>query len=231
MYKLTVAASRSERKVCENAAANIHRFSTFTAIVTLIALVLGGVPQQSVAATVPPERALVGVKIFDKAVLVLKKFGNPAKIITPATTATSGTVAAPTAPGPVGPQPGEFGGPGAGMPAPGAAPGSAAAAATAAANTVIYEYNTKAGITLDFTMSNDGRVIQISASGQKNANVKTSRGVTLGTSYIDVINKYGYPESQDTVNSVLTMRYVEKAHVAFQLFNQKVVSVTVAAVE
>ena len=179
------------------------------------------------AASQPPERSLLGIKIFDKAALVLKKFGAPSKIVTSTagTTTPGSNPAAPTVP--TAPNPGEFANPGA--PAQPAANG--AASATADPNEVVYEYATKAGTTLDFTISGDGRVIQISAAGQKNGNVRTLRGVTLGTSYIDVINKYGYPEGQDVTNSVLTMRYVDRAHVAFQLFNQKVVSVTVAAVE
>lgn len=206
------------------------RRGSLVTLVAAISVILGLCATSSApvaAATQQPERSLMGIKVFDKASIVLKKYGAPAKIMSAAAPPAGSAAAAAPQGGP--PRPGsEFNTPGPIAPPPAA---SSTAAGAPAANQVVYEYNTKSGTTLDFTISTDGRVIQISAAGQKNAEVRTLRGVTLGTTYIDVINKYGYPESQDVDNAVITMRYVDKAHVAFQLFNQKVVSVTVAAVE
>ncbi|MDR3707019.1 MAG: hypothetical protein P4L33_01865 [Capsulimonadaceae bacterium] len=184
-----------------------------------------------------PEQSLLGVKIFERATQVLKKFGNPTKVETGTTSPAPAVGVAPIAPiatgalpplptpgGPGGTAP-EFGG------APAAQPAQANGASAVPPSQVIYEYAGKNNITIDFTISSDGRVIQISVSGVKDSGVVTSRGVTLGTPYTAVLAKYGYPEIQDTANAILTARYTEKSHVAFQFYNNKVVSITVAAVE
>lgn len=198
------------------------------------AAVLVLVPEVNAATTGSPhpETSLMGVKIYERATVVSKKFGNPTRIqtgtVTPATTTGAPSIAAittgalPPLPTPGAP-PAELGGA-----APQATP---SAAAPAEASQVVWEYAGKNNTTVDFTLSGDGRVIQIYVSGLKANNVVTSRGVTLGTPYTAVLAKYGYPESQDSAGPILTMRYTEKSHVAFQLYNNKVVSITVAAVE
>jgi hypothetical protein len=96
---------------------------------------------------------------------------------------------------------------------------------------VTWIYNRADGGDLEFTMSSDGRVIQIRATGYHNSSIRTSKGVTLGQSYAQVIEKYGYPESQEQMGSVLTIRYTDRDHVAFQFYHQKLVAIIVAAVE
>jgi hypothetical protein len=55
--------------------------------------------------------------------------------------------------------------------------------------------------------------------------------VTLGQTYSQVVLKYGYPESQEQMGSVLTVRYSDSQKVAFQFYNQKLVAIIVAAVD
>lgn len=208
--------------------------------VGLAAMALSSAP--SSAAAYRPEQSLMGIRIFEHANAVLKKYGNPTRIITGSnstnqTPSTNGPDAAPgAAPGalpalPQGgaalPPPPEFGGgqqqqqPQNGQPNEPAVPPTE----------VIWEYSLKGNITLDFTLSNDGRVIQISVSGLHSAAAATARGIRLGSLYTAVLAKYGYPESQDTNGSILTALFAQRSHVAFQFLQNKVVSITVAAVE
>jgi hypothetical protein len=233
MYNPTQLATRS---MGQFASRSVTRSRAFTAL-ALIALVGAAVvaPTTAKAAALPPEKALLGVHIFDRATLVLKKFGNPTSITTASgstdTSAAAGTPGG-ASPAPVSsnglppmPSAPEFGGGQPGSPA-----GTSTTAAPDTPSTVTYVYVTKS-VTIDFTVSPDGRVIQITVAGERNSNVRTSRGVTLGSPYDAVVAKYGFPETQDTAGGVLTAKYTDRAHVAFQFFNFKVVSITVAAVE
>ena len=83
--------------------------------------------------------------------------------------------------------------PGGMMGGPGA--GGRGAAATAVAGQTTWIYDRPDGSSLEFTLSSDGRVVQIRATGYQ-AKVKTARGVALGMSYSQVLSKYGFPESQ-----------------------------------
>ena len=96
---------------------------------------------------------------------------------------------------------------------------------------VTWVYDKPNGNDIEFTMSSDGRVIQVRATGYKNAAIRTSKGVTLGQTYAQVVSKYGYPESQEQMGTVLTARYTDRDHVAFQFFNQRLVAIIVAAVD
>jgi hypothetical protein len=101
---------------------------------------------------------------------------------------------------------------------------------TVAPDDALYVYQKPNGVILEFLATADGRVIQIEVLGYKGS-AKTERGITLGSSYSTVIDKYGYPESLDASNGVTTMKYLDKQHVSFQLHENKVVGITVAAVE
>jgi len=96
---------------------------------------------------------------------------------------------------------------------------------------VTWIYNRPGGNSLEFTFSNDGRVIQIRATGYNKSLVRTVRGITLAQSYGNVVARYGYPESQEQFGPIITARYTEREHAAFQFYNQKLVAVIVAAVE
>jgi hypothetical protein len=95
-------------------------------------------------------------------------------------------------------------------------------------NDVRYVYKRSDGTILEFLLSADGRVIQIDLQGYKAA-TKTSRGISLGSKYGDVTDKYGYPEAQETSGDILTMEYLEKQDVSFQIHHNKVVGITVVA--
>jgi len=191
------------------------------------------------------ERSLAGIKIFSTTRAIIAKYGSPRQVVVgrPSMTPTAGSM-----PGMGGGQPGApsttpgalpgFGAapPDAGIGAqpnpssPGAALGTPGTTTDASNGEVTWIYDRPNGGDLEFTMSSDGRVVQIRATGYKGS-VKTSKGIGLGSAYGTVISKYGYPESQDQSGSVLTARYTERSHAAFQFFNQRVVALIVAAVE
>jgi hypothetical protein len=194
---------------------------------------------KSQAAVIGPEHSLVGIKIYDKATIVLKKFGQPTKVIT---SSQGGNPYGGMQPGsamqgmPGMPESGDSMSEGA------AAPGEFSPSGLKnspyntdpipAPNESILRYVKPGGVRIDFTVDKDGRVVQITVAGLK-SNAKTSRGIILGSSYTQVLNKYGYPESQTNKNmgKVLLADYNQKFHVAFQFIGMKVVSITVAAIE
>ncbi len=108
--------------------------------------------------------------------------------------------------------------------------GAAGAAADPTNGESTWIYDRPGGSDLEFTFSSDGRVVQIRATGYQGP-VKTTRGVGLGAKYGTVVGKYGFPEAQEQDGGVLTARYTERSHAAFQFYNQRVVAIIVAAVE
>lgn len=203
------------------------------------------------------ERSLAGIKIFSTTRPVLAKYGSPTQVIVgrPSLTPTNGAAAgaqsgqggAPSlAPGALpgfGAAPPELGGGGpgfggGGLPGfGGGGPGSqgvnggqGGAQTDPSAGESTWIYDRPGGSDLEFTFSSDGRVVQIRATGYQGP-VKTAKGVGLGAKYGAVMGKYGYPETQEQTGSVLTARYTERAHAAFQFYNQRVVAIIVAAVE
>jgi len=191
------------------------------------------------------ERSLAGIRIFSKASILLKRFGEPSEVVpanqTPGATPgqTAGGGAAPSTPG---------GAPGLGGLAGvlGQLPGllgegtpqqnnpqpqpQAQTPTTPVRQEYTWIYDRPDGTSLEFTLSQDGRVVQIRATGYK-GNSKTSKGIALGANYGSVIERYGYPETQDFEGAILTAYYTERDHVAFQFYNQKLVGIIVAAVE
>jgi hypothetical protein len=94
--------------------------------------------------------------------------------------------------------------------------------------TWIYD---RSGVSYEFLIGADGRVIQIKAIGYKGGNAKTSRGVQLGSSYATALARYGYPEQHQRVGPILIASYRNKAHTSFQFLNNKVIAITIATVE
>ena len=116
---------------------------------------------------------------------------------------------------------------------PGGYPGGAASQsgmAVAQKSSVTWIYDRPDGGSLEFTMSSDGRVVQIHASGFKGS-VRTDKGVALGMKLNQVNDKYGYPESQFINGKILTETYTERSHAAFQFYGGRLVGIIVAAVE
>ncbi|GAB4463244.1 MAG: hypothetical protein OHK0029_31580 [Armatimonadaceae bacterium] len=110
---------------------------------------------------------------------------------------------------------------------------------------VTWIYNRKIGdnlVSYEFLIGPDGNVVQIRVSGYSGGRATTRRGVTLGDTYKEVVQKYGYPEEHYQVGRVLVASYRNKAHVQFQFLNEqpnanpmsagnKVVAITIATVE
>lgn len=107
-------------------------------------------------------------------------------------------------------------------------------------------YNRRAGkdvISYEFLIGTSGTVQQIRTIGYAGGNIKTSKGVQLGTTYKNVVLKYGVPEEQFRVGRSLIASYRNKNHVVFQFLNQrgqqenpfsagnKVIAITIAAIE
>jgi len=90
-----------------------------------------------------------------------------------------------------------------------------------------YIYDKPNGLTYAFLLSPSGRVIQITVAGYKDA-ARTSRGIALGSTYSAVLSKYGFPEQQAVEGDTVFLSYASRAHVAFQLIHNKVVSIMVA---
>jgi hypothetical protein len=186
------------------------------------------------------ERSLLGVHIYSNVRVVLKRFGNPTYVLTSGqtfSTTTNSIVAVPSGSnGPVGALPPlqpNSAGPVAAFGMGGAdqdnAP-SPAAAPSAPNGEVTLVFQKSNGVTYQFLLSPSGSVIQITALGYADAATKTSREVTFGSSYSQVINRYGYPEDQSEANGVAVLDYSKRAHVAFELLNNEVVGIVVAAV-
>jgi hypothetical protein len=87
------------------------------------------------------------------------------------------------------------------------------------------------GITYEFLLSTHGTVVQITALGYGDPRTKTSKNVTFGTSYTQLLNRYGYPPNQSQSNGVTIVDYSKKDHVAFELYENHVVGIVVAAID
>jgi hypothetical protein len=134
----------------------------------------------------------------------------------------------------------------------GAMPSTQAQAVSA--DKVVWIYRLKGGVTLRVTLlQSEGRVVEVTVSGISWAKARTSKGITLGSSYTDVLNAYGFPEEQSESGETLPIgsaevrgtegtfvisaglsakllfcRYDQTYHVVFGLRNKKVVSITVS---
>lgn len=110
---------------------------------------------------------------------------------------------------------------------------------------VTWIYNRKVNnnlVSYEFLIGPNGNVSQIRVSGYGGGNSRTKRGISLGSTYKDVVRIYGYPEEHVTVGRVLVASYRKTAHVQFQFMNErgqanpmssgnKCVAVTIATVE
>jgi hypothetical protein len=210
------------------------------------------------------ESGLIGIKLFDSGVTVVKKFGNPDDIQA-VNIGGGGSAGGPGAMGggaPGGPMgPGAPGGrgpggkqmPGAagasqfsfgdwvlrqglsGMPSarPGAGgdggnngfgppagggggmPPSAGGGSAESATFTRWVYN-RSGSKYGFIIDKKGRVVQIEAVGLANGNVRTSKGVSFGDTFAEVIKKYNTPDGYDISGSNVMARYLTRNKVAFR---------------
>ncbi len=94
---------------------------------------------------------------------------------------------------------------------------------------VTWTYDLANGTTLEFIVSESGRVIQITVGGdQPYAGSKTSKGIVLGSYYKDVIFKYGYPERHQPIGRFLRVSYADKHRAVFTFLGKKLVGITIA---
>lgn len=96
--------------------------------------------------------------------------------------------------------------------------------------TLIYER--PGGLIYEFLVNKNGYVVQAKAIGyeDKSGLARTSRGIKLGDTYQKVVAVYGWPKEHQNIGTTLFVRYPNH-HVAFQFYDNKVVSIIVAAME
>lgn len=96
--------------------------------------------------------------------------------------------------------------------------------------TLIYER--PGGVIYEFLVNKDGLVVQAKAIGyeDKSGLARTARGIRLGDSYQKVVAAYGWPREHQNLGATLYVSYPNH-HVAFQFYDNKVVSIIVAAME
>ena len=90
---------------------------------------------------------------------------------------------------------------------------------TAATTTtfVRYVYRRGSGGSVNVVLNNHNKVVQIEAIGVSNANVRTSKGVTLGSSMATVMKLYQTPDSYEVGGNYFMVRFLQKHRVAFRL--------------
>lgn len=110
--------------------------------------------------------------------------------------------------------------------------GGGATDATGAAlpgkQTVTLIYDRALGGDLEFTISPDKRVVQIRETGYSGS-YGTARSIKLGTTYSQVVARYGYPENTSIAGSIVNIDYKDTLHCGFQFLDQKLVGIIVAA--
>jgi hypothetical protein len=97
--------------------------------------------------------------------------------------------------------------------------GSAGGGSTAAVETtfVRWVYRRGSGGSVNVVLNNHNKVVQIEAIGVSNANVRTSKGVTLGSSMATVMKLYQTPDSYEVGGNYFMVRFLNKHRVAFRL--------------
>ena len=96
---------------------------------------------------------------------------------------------------------------------------------------LIWIYRFPKNRTLEFIISPDGRVMQIAAYAAEWPNVRTSKGITFGSTYKDLLTKYGFPESHERSNIQLMARYPDKQRAVFVMVGQTVVGITIGLMD
>ncbi|MBI3909616.1 MAG: hypothetical protein HY320_01625 [Armatimonadetes bacterium] len=107
----------------------------------------------------------------------------------------------------------------------------------AVSSALLWRYNKAGDVRLEFLVNEDGRVAQISVAappGKAFPQARTSKGVSLGSSYMQVLNAYGFPEQTKMLAGGRYQEawYSKDYRVAFTLENiagsQRVVRITIA---
>lgn len=93
---------------------------------------------------------------------------------------------------------------------------------------VTWVYKFAKGRTMELLINPDGIVVQITVYGSNWPSVRTTKGIKLGSTYKDLIMKYGYPESQAQQGVQLLVKYQKKNRVVFTTIGRTVVGITIA---
>ncbi len=78
----------------------------------------------------------------------------------------------------------------------------------------VYNRN---GSKYGFVLDKSNRVVQIEAIGLTNSKVKTSRGITFGSTFAQLIRKYNAPDGYEISGENVVVRFLVKNKVAFRL--------------
>jgi len=159
-----------------------------------------------------PEVALLGVRVLSTVQQVLRAFGNPTRITDVQLALTeleSNTSREGQSESSFQSPPSEFDN----------------TNETRIVREIVYLYRSKSGSTYLFQFNKDGRVVQISAYGQRpDPRVRTSRRIGLGDPYSKVVLAYGAHDDFAARGNIYVIRY-NKLGVAFQ-FDAKTNRVT-----
>lgn len=90
-------------------------------------------------------------------------------------------------------------------------------AAASAVTWVYYFPKGKKDRELRLTINSQGLVVEIEARAASWPGLRTSHGIALGSTYRDIIAKYGFPDSQEQQGNALLMKYREKHQLVFTL--------------
>ncbi|MBK5093937.1 MAG: hypothetical protein JJE48_10545 [Actinobacteria bacterium] len=109
----------------------------------------------------------------------------------------------------------------------------------AVAPEVTWVYNYPKNRQLRFQINPDGIVVQIAALGVDWPNILTSKGITLGQTYKDIVLKYGYPESHEQSSISfggaslprLEVMYPEKHRVIFTCVGKYITGITIGLMD
>lgn len=202
-----------------------HKRAVFRTGLILLALVFAA------GSACALETELAGLKLFRSYKSVLDRYGDPAYVEVGITTTTvflttpedwlqlfaSGSGGA------------------AGSPRGG---GQAPGVGTTYEEPEITWYYSKDDVLILCTIAADKNIAEIgmyarTAEAQRTSRFRTSRGIRLGSSYKDIINKYGWPNAhQNLGGGLMLLRYTETSNVAFMLDEHyKVLSIIIATNE
>lgn len=79
----------------------------------------------------------------------------------------------------------------------------------------------RGGTKYGFVLDKFNRVVQIEAVGLSNGSVRTKRGITFGSSFGQIINKYNAPDGYEIAGDNIVVRYLVRDRVAFKLSRTK----------
>ena len=104
-----------------------------------------------------------------------------------------------------------------------AAPGASSVAGPG----MYWYYRRPGGATLLLTLTQTGQVIAITLTGRSlYVRGRTTRGITLTSSYMELISQYGYPDQIVTGGTVLELTYADHG-VRFTLDNMQVTEISI----